>query len=95
MNTRLFVGNLPFAVTDKELAELFSAAGSVVEAKVMMDKFTGRSRGFGFVTMPESESAAAAIATLNRYELDGRTLVVNEARPKEGGGARGSGGRRY
>jgi len=82
MSTRLFVGNLPFAVTDKELAELFSGAGSVVEAKVMMDKFTGRSRGFGFVTMATEVEAQSAVSLLHGSDIEGRSLAVSEARPR-------------
>lgn len=82
MNTRLYVGNLPFAVTDKELADFFSPAGSVVEAKVMMDKFTGRSRGFGFVTMATEAEARSAVSILHGSDMEGRSLTVNEARPR-------------
>ena len=100
MKKCLYVGNLPRECTEDTVRELFAADGRVVDSvTIAMDRRTGRSRGFGFVTMPEREHAAAAIETLNRQEFDGRTLVVNEARPKnEGGGGRGGGGgggRRY
>lgn len=83
MNTRLFVGNLSFSVTNQELAKLFAEAGVVQEAAVMMDKFTGRSRGFGFVTMATEAEAQNAIALLHGTEIDGRSLTVGEARPRD------------
>lgn len=95
---KIYVGNLNFATTEGALRDLFAQHGEVEEVRIITDRETDRSRGFGFVTMPERESAAAAIETLNRQEFDGRALVVNEARPKEVGGGhgnRGGGGRRY
>lgn len=81
MATKLFVGNLPWSVTDEQLKELFSPAGTVVSAMVIKNKFTGRSKGFGFVEMEGEEAAQAAIAKFNGYEMEGRKLIVNEARP--------------
>lgn len=94
---KIYVGNLNFNTTEGALRDLFAAHGEVEEVRIITDRDTGRSRGFGFVSMPEREHAAAAIETLNRQEFDGRTLVVNEARPKnrDGGGGRAGGGRRY
>ena len=86
----IYVGNLPFEVTDDSLATTFSAHGEVTTARVIIDRFSGRSRGFGFVEMPKSEEAQAAIQSLNGTDMQGRTLTVNEARPREDGG----GGRR-
>ena len=101
MSAKLFVGNLSFNVTGNELHEAFAAYGTVVEANLMMDRATGRPRGFGFVTMSTPEEAQKAIDGLNGKELDGRALTVNLARPREersgGGGGRGGyggGGRR-
>jgi RNA recognition motif-containing protein len=104
MGNKLYVGGLPFAVTDGQLEEIFKEHGTVESARVISDKFTGRSRGFGFVEMSSSEEAQKAIDTLNGTQLEGRTLTVNEARPQEqrsGGGGRdrgrgggGGGGRR-
>lgn len=94
----IFVGNLSYEATDEDLREAFSAYGDVSSASVIMDKFTGRSRGFGFVEMPGDEEARAAIGELNGQALKGRPMTVNEARPREsrGGGHRGGGGgRRY
>lgn len=82
MSTKLFVGSLPFATTSDQLREFFAKAGEVTEANVVMDKMTGRSRGFGFVTMATEEAAKAAIDTLNGQELDGRKIFVSEARPQ-------------
>jgi cold-inducible RNA-binding protein len=98
MSARLFVGNLSFNTTQTQLQELFGAHGAVVEADVVMDKFSGRPRGFGFVTMETKEAADAAIQALNGKEIDGRALTVNEARPREerprsGGGGGYGGGR--
>lgn len=81
MAKRLYVGNLSFNTTDSSLREAFSQAGEVVKADILMDKMTGRSRGFGFVEMATDEAAASAIEMFNGKELDGRTLTVNEARP--------------
>ncbi len=92
MNKKLYVGGLPYAVTEEKLEEIFSAHGTVESARVITDRFTGRSRGFGFVEMSTDEEAQAAIDSLNGTELEGRTLTVNEARPQEkrseGGGGR-------
>jgi len=96
MSTKLFVGNLSFNTTENDLQDAFAAHGTVVEANIMMDRASGRPRGFGFVTMSTPEEAQAAITAMNGASLDGRNLTVNEARPKEeraGGGPRG-GGRR-
>lgn len=94
MTKRLYVGNLPYSMTDAKLEELFSQYGTVVSAQVIMDRDTGRSKGFGFVEMAGDEEAQAAIDGLNQQAIDGRPLTVNEARPKtEGGGGGGGGGR--
>jgi RNA recognition motif-containing protein len=94
MSTKLYVGNLAFGVTSDDLQEHFAQAGTVESAKVVEDRDTGRSRGFGFVEMASSEEAMAAIEQFNGQDLDGRNLVVNEARPREeGGGGGGRGGR--
>src|ERR1700726_276815 len=98
MATKLYVGNLPFNTTENELQELFSQAGAVQEVTLMQDKFTGKSRGFAFVTMGSEQDAQNAIAKINGQTVEGRTLTVNEARPREprppggGGGGRGYGG---
>jgi RNA recognition motif-containing protein len=95
MNNKLFVGNLSFNTTENALQDAFAAHGTVVEANLMMDRMTGRPRGFGFVTMSTPEEAEAAIQALHGADLDGRALTVNIARPREeraGGG--GGGGRR-
>lgn len=91
MSVRLYVGNLPFSVTEQELEELFGQIGVVESASLVTDRDTGRSRGFAFVEMDSRESADAAIANLNGREIDGRALTVNEARPKENRGPRGGG----
>jgi cold-inducible RNA-binding protein len=95
MSTKLFVGNLSFEVTENDLQDAFAAHGTVAEANLMMDRTTGRPRGFGFVTMSSPEEAKKAIDALNGSMLGGRNLTVNEARPREerSGGPR-SGGRR-
>ena len=90
---KIYVGNLNFDTSESALRDLFAAHGEVDEVRIITDRDTDRSRGFGFVSMPEKEHATAAIESLNRHELDGRTLVVNEARPKTRDG--GGGGRRY
>jgi cold-inducible RNA-binding protein len=91
----IYVGNLSFEVTDGDLQEAFSAFGQVTTASVIKDKFTGQSRGFGFVEMPNGAEATAAIAGLNGKDLKGRALNINEARPRtEGGGGGGGGGPR-
>jgi RNA recognition motif-containing protein len=91
MGKKLYVGNLAYGVTDSDLEQMFAAHGTVQSAQVIMDRDTGRSKGFGFVEMGSDQEAQAAIAALNGKEVDGRSLTVNEARPKEGGG--GGGGR--
>ena len=94
MGKKLYVGNLSYGVTDSQLEQLFSAHGAVQSAQVIMDRDTGRSKGFGFVEMSNSAEAEAAISALNGVEKDGRAMTVNEARPKaEGGGGGGGGGR--
>ena len=95
----IYVGNLAFAITDDELRQAFEAYGKVDTATIIKDKYSGQSKGFGFVEMPSGDEASAAIEGLNGQELKGRNLNVNEARPRAdrrggGGGGRG-GGRRY
>ena len=92
MGTKIYVGNLPWRATDAQLSQLFGNHGDVVDAKIVTDRETGRSRGFGFVTMASDEAAQAAIRALNGYSLEGRSLVVNEAREQSGGGGGGFGG---
>lgn len=92
MSTKLYVGNLSFRVTSDDLHEHFAQAGTVESAKVVEDRETGRSRGFGFVEMASADEATAAIEQFNGQEYDGRNLVVNEARPREEGGGRGGSG---
>src|SRR5216110_2684952 len=93
MGKKLYVGNFPYTVSDSDLEKMFAAHGTVESAQVIMDRDTGRSKGFGFVEMKTDQEAQAAIAALNGKEVDGRQLTVNEARPKtEGGGRGGSGG---
>jgi RNA recognition motif-containing protein len=82
----IYVGNLSWGLKDQDLANMFTPFGEVSSAKIVMDKFTQRSKGFGFVEMPNDEQAQAAIAQLNGSEVEGRNLVVNESRPKEEGG---------
>jgi RNA recognition motif-containing protein len=107
MGSKIYVGGLPYSATEQQLSDLFAAHGSVASARIITDKFTGQSRGFGFVEMSSDSEAQAAITALNGSEMGGRTLTVNEARPQEprtggggrggfgGGGARaGSGGKR-
>lgn len=93
MSNKLYVGNLSFRVTSEDLQEYFAAAGTVDSANVVIDRETGRSRGFGFVEMATEDDANNAIAQFNGQEYDGRNIVVNEARPREdrGGGNRGRG----
>ncbi|MGH7772241.1 MAG: RNA recognition motif domain-containing protein [Candidatus Binatia bacterium] len=96
-NNKLYVGGLPFSVTEGKLQELFAAHGTVESAKVITDKFTGQSRGFGFVEMSSGGEAQKAIQALNGTQLDGRTLTVNEAKPmqrRDGGGGSGGWGNR-
>lgn len=88
---KLFVGSLSWNTTDRELEDLFKRFGDVTEAKVIMDRDTGRSRGFGFVSFPDTDAAQKAIAELNGTELDGRTITVNEAQEKSRGGGGGGG----
>ena len=98
MSTKLYVGGLPYSTTEQQLTELFSQQGSVTSAKVITDKFTGQSRGFGFVEMSTTEEAQKAISALNGTQLDGRPLTVNEAKPQEkrtGGGGFGGGRDRF
>ena len=108
MGNKLYVGSLSYQVTDQTLQELFAQYGTVTSAKVITDRYTGQSRGFGFVEMATSEEAQKAISALNGTQHEGRTLVVNEAKPQErrerawgggsgrgGGGGTEHGGRRY
>ena len=105
---KLFVSSLPYSVDDATLAQIFDGYGTVVSAKVIMDRDTGRSKGFGFVEIEEDDQAARAIAELHESEYGGRNLIVNEAKPKEdrprsggggygggNGGGYGGGGNRY
>jgi RNA recognition motif-containing protein len=92
MGRKLYVGNLAYGVKDSDLEELFAAHGTVDSAQVIMDRDTGRSKGFGFVEMSSDQEARAAISALNGKDVDGRNLTVNEARPKEEGGRGGGGG---
>ena len=85
----IYVGNLSWGLKDQDLANMFAPFGEVTTAKIVMDKFTQRSKGFGFVEMPNDDQAQAAISQLNGSEVDGRNLVVNESRPKEGGSGGG------
>jgi RNA recognition motif-containing protein len=94
MSEKLFVGNLSFKTTENDLQDAFAAHGTVVEANLMMDRVTGRPRGFAFVTMSSPEEAQKAITALNGKEMDGRALTVNIARPREERPAGGGGGRR-
>jgi RNA recognition motif-containing protein len=94
---KLYVGNLAYAVTDQDLKDLFSESGTVESVAVISDKFSGQSKGFGFVEMADAAGAEAAIKTLDGTEFKGRNLKVNEAKPREGGGGggpRGGGGGR-
>ena len=111
MATKLYVGNLAYGVTNTDLENMFTPHGTVQSAQVIMDRDTGRSKGFGFVEMGSDQEAQAAIAGMNGQMSDGRALTVNEAKPKEsrsggggggggggyggGGGGGGGGGRRY
>ncbi len=89
MSTKIYVGNLPYSVTDSSLQSNFAEFGGVSSAKVMTDRETGRSKGFGFVEMASAEVAQAAIDALHGMSVDGRTIVVNLARPREAGGGAG------
>lgn len=94
MGTKLYVGGLPYAATESELTTLFATHGTVESARIIADKFTGQSKGFGFVEMSTSAEAQTAITALNGSEMGGRSLTVNEARPMEprsGGGGRSGG----
>ena len=96
MGSKIYVGNLPFTATNEQINEMFSRFGAVDSAKILMDRDTGRSKGFGFVEMSSADEAAAAIDKLNGSDMGGRSLVVNEARPMEprtGGGGGFGGGR--
>jgi len=101
MSTKLFVGNLSYNTTEVQLQDMFAAHGTVVDVDLIMDKFSGRPRGFAFVTMETKEAADAAIQAIHGKQVDGRALTVNEARPREdrpprqggGGGGYGGGGR--
>ena len=100
MGSKLYVGGLPFSTSESALAELFASYGTVASAKVITDKFTGQSRGFGFVEMSSDDEARKAINGLNGTMLDGRSITVNEAKPQErtgggGGDRRGGGGGGY
>ncbi len=92
MATKLYVGNLSYQMTDQQLNDLFSEAGNVSSAQVVTDRYTGQARGFGFVEMASEDEAQQAIAAINGRNVDGRALVVNESRPREGGGGGGSRG---
>jgi cold-inducible RNA-binding protein len=94
--TKLYVGNLAYGVSNTDLETMFAPHGTVQSAQVIMDRDTGRSKGFGFVEMGNNNEAQAAISAMNGKETDGRTLTVNEARPREDrGGSGGGGSRRY
>lgn len=93
MATKLYVGNLPYSVSDSDLQHLFEAHGAVQSAQVIADRETGRSKGFGFVEMSNAEEAQAAITALHDQDMNGRRLTVNEARPREERGERFAGSR--
>jgi RNA recognition motif-containing protein len=95
MSTRLYIGNLSYNTTETQLQEIFSQHGPVTNVDLIMDKFSGRPRGFGFVTMETKEGASAAIEALNGKNIDGRDLTVNEARPREERAPRSGGGGGY
>ena len=94
MAKKLFVGNLPYSTNDQTLGEMFASFGTVGSANIITDKFTGRSRGFGFVEFEADAEADKAVEEMNGKELDGRAIVVNEARPREDRPAGGGGGGR-
>ena len=96
MATKLYVGNLPYSATEEQLRTVFAGAGEVVSVQIVTDKFTNKSRGFGFVTFADAESAAKAREELNNSDLDGRSIRVDTAteRPNRGGGGGGGGFRR-
>ncbi len=89
---KIYVGNLPFSVNDDQLRQMFEAHGAVASASIVMDRETGRPRGFGFVEMSDASAADTAINAMNGKDCGGRALVVNEAKPREGGGGGGRGG---
>jgi RNA recognition motif-containing protein len=91
MGRRLYVGNLPYSTTEEQLTDLFSRAGQVDNVRVMRDMATGRARGFAFVEMASDDDAQKAITEFHEYKMEGRALVVNEARPKPEGGGFGGG----
>lgn len=101
MNKKLYVGSLPFSVTEEELHNLFSAFGAIESVRIITDKFTGQSKGFGFVEMASADEAKKAIDGMNGKQLNGRTLIVNEARPEQrrersfSGNGGGGGGERW
>ena len=99
MGSKLYVGGLPYSATEQQLSDLFAAHGTVASARIIADKFTGQSGGFGFGEMSSDSEAKAAITALNGSDMGGRSLTVNEAKPMEqrsggGGGGRGPGGKR-
>jgi RNA recognition motif-containing protein len=96
MGSKLYVGSLPYSITEGQLSELFSAHGTVESSRIISDRFTGQSKGFGFIEMSTSQEAHKAIEALNGTQIQGRTIIVNEARPQEKrapGGGGGGGGR--
>ncbi|HEX6726059.1 MAG TPA: RNA-binding protein [Nitrospira sp.] len=95
MGSKLYVGGLPYSATESQLTSLFAEHGTVESARVIADKFTGQSRGFGFVEMSTAEEAKAAITALNGSQMDGRSLTVNEAKPMEPRSGGGGGGSRF
>ena len=92
MGSKIYVGGLPYSATEQQLSDLFGQHGGVASARIITDKFTGQSRGFGFVEMADDNAAREAIKGLNDQQHDGRPLTVNEARPREDRGGRGGGG---
>lgn len=94
VSNKLYVGGLPYSTTDRQLEEVFSEHGTVESARVITDRMTGRSRGFGFVEMSSPEEAESAANALNGTQLEGRTITVNEAKPRENRGGGGYGGHR-
>ncbi len=94
VSNKLYVGGLPYSTTDRQLEEVFSEHGTVESARVITDRMTGRSRGFGFVEMSSPEEAESAANALNGTQLEGRTIAVNEAKPRENRGGGGYGGHR-
>ena len=88
MNKKLYIGGLPYSVTDSQLQQIFAAHGTVVSARVITDRYSGESRGFGFVEMSDQDEAQGAIRALNGTEIDGRSIIVNEARPQRDRGER-------